>query len=169
VKDVLIFVCWQHFQASVVPPDHRSQVGKMYGDVRETFKLSVKQPAPRNPMAHANVVVTSVAWSPPQENPDANLERGGHDPTDETSDTLFAAAGSNGVVVVWNARQAFFSEGSGGSSTLANQQPEAILSQEHTRAVNCLAWHPRRPGLLLTASQVSTFTKRDVGHYWFRF
>jgi WD40 repeat protein len=72
---------------------------------------------------------------------------------DENVDSLIAAAGSNGIVAIWNARQLLFSQGNEGSSTLANQQPEAILSQ-HTRAVNSLAWHPKQPGLLLTASQV---------------
>lgn len=70
-------------------------------------------------------------------------------------DSIIAAAGSNGVVAVWSVRNAFLleSDGSTSSSMVSHQQPEAILSQ-HSRAVNRLAWHPRRPGLLLTASQV---------------
>lgn len=130
----------------------------MYGDVRDTFKLGVKQ-APhshaRNSMGHGNVTITAVEWSPPQigkgklPGADSGEEKGVR-----VNDSLLAAAGSNGVIAVWNARQAFFSEGSGESSTLANQQPEAILSQEHTRAVNSLAWHPKRAGILLSASQV---------------
>jgi hypothetical protein len=145
----------------VASTDRRSQVGKVYGDVRDTFNLA-KPPAHARPaMTHANVVVTSVAWSMPQTKAgtDGASERGQHPRReDEKSDTLVAAAGSNGTVAVWSARQAFFSEGNGGSSTLANQQPEAILSQ-HTRAVNSLAWHPSRPGLLLTASQVSSLIR----------
>lgn len=139
--------------------EHRSQVEKMYGDVRDTFKLGVKQ-APhshaRNTMTHGNVTITAVAWSPPQV---IKGKPSGGDVGEENkvryNDSLVAAAGSNGVIVVWNANHVFFSEGSGESSTLANQQPEAILAQEHTRAVNSLAWHPKRPGIMLTASQVS--------------
>jgi WD40 repeat protein len=106
-------------------------------------------------MVHGNVIVTYVAWSLPQN----KGKEGGHEmgelpnKEDEDIDSLIAAAGSNGIVAIWNARQLLFSQGNGGSSTMANQQPEAILNQ-HTRAVNSLAWHPRRPGLLLTASQV---------------
>lgn len=152
---------YQYFQTSVTT-EHRSQVGKMYGDVRDTFKLGVKQGAPhshtRNSMTHGNVTITAVAWSPPQIVKGGKAS-GGDSSGEETKvryhDSLVAAAGSNGVIAVWNAKQAFFSEGSGESSTLANQQPEAILSQEHTRAVNSLAWHPKRPGIILTASQVS--------------
>lgn len=118
-------------------------------------------------MGHGNVTITTVEWSPPQ------IGRGGKgvgsDSGEEkgvrVTDSLVAAAGSNGVIAVWNAKQAFFSEGSGESSTLANQRPEAILSQEHTRAVNSLAWHPKRPGILLSASQDSTvklWERREV-------
>ena len=88
-------------------------------------------------------------------------------------DSLVAAAGSNGVVVVWSAKKLFFSDfgmplaakAGGGfistntkpsaaflAKTQRSQQPEGILNQ-HTRAVNCMAWHPTRSGLLLTASQ----------------
>lgn len=128
-------------------------MGKKHGDVRDTFARPGKQPArPAGAnMTHANIVITCVAWSMPQvksEGEELALN-------EEDQNTLVAAAGSNGVVVIWSARQAFFSQTSaGGSSTMAHQQPEATLSQ-HTRAVNSLAWHPKRPGLLLTASQVS--------------
>lgn len=57
---------------------------------------------------------------------------------------MIAAAGSNGLIVVWNAENLL-----GGSNA-----PEAVLSQ-HVRAVNRLDWHPTRPGLLLSASQDS--------------
>jgi WD40 repeat protein len=103
-------------------------------------------------------------------------------------ESLVAAAGSNGVVVVWRAKRLLFSDygktntntntknksgnrfniagvGQGKSSSSSSaahlakqqrtQQPEGILS-EHTRAVNGLAWHPTRSGLLLTASQDAT-------------
>ena len=143
----------QHFQGSAgASTDRNPHGGKVYGDVRDAFNLSANKSAhshARANMAHGNVVVTCVAWSMPQTKSGVDEEN-----DDAKSDTIIAAAGSNGNVVVWSARQAFFSDGSGESSTLANQQPESILHQ-HTRSVNNLAWHPKRPGLLLTASQVS--------------
>mmetsp|Transcript_28219 Transcript_28219/g.68666 ORF Transcript_28219/g.68666 Transcript_28219/m.68666 type:complete len:1114 (-) Transcript_28219:1954-5295(-) len=97
---------------------------------------------------------------------------------DETMDeqSFIAAAGSNGVVAIWDAQSLLFSSAPSASSSSRNvgrrhesstsgttptsgsmmtQPPEGILSQ-HTRAVNALAWHPRRLGLLLTGSQDST-------------
>jgi hypothetical protein len=68
---------------------------------------------------------------------------------DTTGTSLIAAAGSNGVIVVWTAETLL--EGESGQFPA----PDAILSQ-HARAVNRLAWHPRRPGLLLSASQDGT-------------
>jgi hypothetical protein len=73
------------------------------------------------------------------------------------------------VVVVWNARHALLgelSDNSKPSDDLLSSigQPEAVLV-EHSRAVHRLAWHPspQRPGLLLTASQVSSFfSKRKM-------
>ena len=108
-------------------------------------------------MGHANVTITTVEWSPPQVRRGGKVTGGeaGEEKGVRVTDSFVAAAGSNGAIAIWNAKQAFFSEGSGESSTLANQRPEAILSQEHTRAVNSLAWHPKRPGILLSASQVS--------------
>jgi WD40 repeat protein len=136
-------------------------VGKKHGDVRDTFARPGKQ-QPAHParasMTNVNIVITCVAWSMPQvksEGEEVALK-------EEDQNTVVAAAGSNGVVVIWNARQAFFSQTSGGgSSTMAHQQPEATLSQ-HTRAVNSLAWHPKRPGLLLTASQVSSLIVEGI-------
>ncbi|KAL7543588.1 hypothetical protein ACHAXR_012881, partial [Thalassiosira sp. AJA248-18] len=96
---------------------------------------------------------------------------------DDTS--VVAAAGSNGVVVAWNARAlvgdltspSSNNSGGGGPSGLFHSrkdnvrgsqvssapsvgQPEAAFLA-HSRAVNRLAWHPtgNRPYLLLTASQ----------------
>ena len=97
---------------------------------------------------------------------------------DETVDnqSFIAAAASNGVVAIWDAQSLLFSsvpsassstrsdgrrhESSTGVTTptagsMMTPPPEGILSQ-HTRAVNALAWHPRRAGLLLTGSQDST-------------
>jgi len=97
------------------------------------------------------------------------------------SDSLVAAAGSNGVVVVWRAEEALLGTTSGRERSFQQQarahgrqrhgtaaapspasaatigQPEAVL-MEHSRAVNRLAWHPtgRRPGMLLTASSDAT-------------
>jgi WD40 repeat protein len=93
-------------------------------------------------------------------------------------DSLIAVAGSNGVVVVWRAESFLANTTAGGgvssvhnvnipfgrsmvgsfnsrADNTMSAQPEAVLV-EHTRAVNRLVWHRRRPGLLLTASQDST-------------
>lgn len=162
-----------------------AQMAKIYEDkrgsfVRDTFGLVAKQ----TPASHQsnmsninNVVITDVAWSKPQPNrynfkDNANApapemmddnqvhqESAGrmasvHKKQETFLDSIVAAAGSNGVVVVWSARRAFL-ESDRSANSMANQQPEAILSQ-HSRAVNRLAWHPKRPGLLLTGSQVSS-------------
>lgn len=67
---------------------------------------------------------------------------------------MVAAAGSNGAVIVWNAKDAFLDPS---AATAMGPPPDAILSQ-HSRAVNRLAWHPNQkmPGFLLTASQDAT-------------
>ena len=97
--------------------------------------------------------------------------------------SLIAAAGSNGVIVVWTADALMESAGfattastagttgaarsnvannkaaatgTGSSSSRAHHlaaAPEAVLSQ-HVRAVNRLAWHPTRHGLLLSGKCV---------------
>ena len=92
--------------------------------------------------------------------------------TMKEDDSLVAAAGSNGVVLVWSAKKLLFSDSgilppsktkgrfiaskTSSATFLAQkqrtQQPEGILDQ-HTRAVNCMVWHPTKSGLLLTASQ----------------
>jgi WD40 repeat protein len=122
--------------------------------VRDTFKIAAKQ-APQVNLSNNNVVISDIAWSMPQQDgldrDDSQRGGGGDVLREELDDSLVAVAGSNGVVVVWNARQAFLESS---SPMFASQQPEAILNQ-HTRAVNRLDWHPTRPGLLLTASQVS--------------
>jgi WD40 repeat protein len=81
-------------------------------------------------------------------------------------------------VIVWSAKKLLFSDSGippttkklGGFNSLTSsssssaaflakkqrtQQPEGILDQ-HTRAINGMAWHPTRSGLLLTASQDGT-------------
>lgn len=146
---------------------------KQRGTLRDTFGLAGKQSSASHQtnMSNVNVVITDVAWSKPQRykgNDESNtpeMVMDDEDPTnsgtgtpsnktkEEILDSIVAAAGSNGVVVVWSARRSFLVDGGGSASSMANQQPEAILSQ-HSRAVNRLAWHPRRPGLLLSASQV---------------
>lgn len=124
-------------------------MGRMYEDVRGTFvrdntvglggqKTGTSQ-GPSNNMV--NVVLTNVAWSIPQ------TVQGAGDTNRDTS--LIAAAGSNGVIVVWRA-ETLLAGGPGNPPA-----PDAILSQ-HVRAVNRLAWHPKRPGLLLSASQDGT-------------
>ena len=84
----------------------------------------------------------------------------------DKSHSLIAASASNGVVVVWQAQQLIQTDTSGNTEQDSNGwkrsntnasigQPEAILN-DHSRAVNKLAWHPTRFGILLTASQDST-------------
>lgn len=101
-----------------------------------------------------SVVITDVSWS------------AAFSDKNQTS-SYIACAGSNGVIIVWNAMALL--EGSTASpntksegatrqvsgSVTAVSPPEAVLSQ-HIRAVNRLAWHPIRPGLLLSASQDAT-------------
>ena len=131
-----------------------------------------------NPSTAADTA--TVSSGDPFDNRSYSSHKAQHPPTNE--DTLVAAAGSNGVVVVWKAETALLGKGGGGSdnkgfgshqakthlpfhhrgdaspaSAATIGQPEAILA-EHTRAVNRVAFHPtgRRPGLLLTASQDAT-------------
>jgi len=69
--------------------------------------------------------------------------------------SLIAACASNGVVVIWRSKELFgVTESNGINANVGGKinQPEAVLA-EHTRAVNGLAWHPTKYGLLLTASQ----------------
>lgn len=112
-----------------------------YGDVRDAFALP-KAASPQNMVSSTlSVVVTDVAWSLPQVESDPDS-------------SIVAAAGSNGVVVVWNAKQAFLHPT---AASAMGSPPDAVLTQ-HSRAVNRLAWHPNpsRPGYLLTASQDAT-------------
>ena len=104
----------------------------------------------------------------------------------QTEDTFIAVAGSNGLVVVWRERdilgrqmtqntqyftqhpfqpqaqkqQQRHSQYSNlnfvrSNSTKIVGQPEVIIA-EHSKAVNCIAWNQRRPGVFLTASQDGT-------------
>lgn len=175
----------QHFQTAVADSAQMAKIfeEKQRGSfVRDTFGLAAAAKQSPNPhqsnMSNVNVVITDVAWSKPQRykgpgaggagdegnTPEMVMEddeepRGVGTPSnkkkEEVLDSIVAAAGSNGAVVVWSARRSFLADGDGSASSMANQQPEAILSQ-HSRAVNRLAWHPRRPGLLLSASQDAT-------------
>ena len=114
-----------------------------------------------------NVVITDVAWS--HSFRDDATEAG--DSSESVKDpgassSLVAAAGSNGVILVWDAAALLEGvtngkpvKGAAGRSTAAVSAtaipPEAVLRQ-HVRAVNRLAWHPKRPGFLLSASQDAT-------------
>jgi WD repeat-containing protein 24 len=99
----------------------------------------------------------------------------------EGRDSFVAVAASNGVVVIWNANQLLFSEpskatsgirvgqgrtGNAFSKSQFHHQPEGVISQHVRAAVNSLSWHPKRAGLLLTASQdasVKLWERRLVG------
>jgi WD40 repeat protein len=81
--------------------------------------------------------------------------------------SVIAVAGSNGVIVAWNASSLLSAQSSNSNSRNSMASPHQISSSTatfgqheasfhaHSRAVNRLAWHPtgRRPYLLLTASQ----------------
>lgn len=80
--------------------------------------------------------------------------------------SVVAVAGSNGVIVAWNASSLLSAQSSNSNSRNSMASPHqratsATFGQHeasflaHSRAVNRLAWHPtgRRPYLLLTASQ----------------
>jgi len=81
--------------------------------------------------------------------------------------SVIAVAGSNGVIVAWNASFLLSAQSSNSNSRNSMASPHHITSSAatfgqheasfhaHSRAVNRLAWHPtgRRPYLLLTASQ----------------
>lgn len=91
--------------------------------------------------------------------------------------SVITAAGSNGVIVAWNANtllssSALTSSSSGvGSARGRSQQTSSITPLEqpeaaflaHSRAVNRLAWHPtgRRPYLMLSASSDGTMKLWD--------
>jgi len=145
----------QHFQTAV-GSDGRpvGHMGRIYEDVRDSFVRDAFGLGHRNspsthhqPNTFTNIVVTDVAWSIPQRlsSSDEEYERRGG----KKESSLIAAAGSNGVIVVWTADTLL---GGGPGHPPA---PEAVLSQ-HARAVNRLAWHPTRSGLLLSASQDGT-------------
>jgi WD40 repeat protein len=105
-------------------------------DVRDTFQN------PHSPQAIVNssvsiVAVYDVAWSVSLDNDDPNS-------------SYVAAAGSNGTVLIWNAKRAFLETE---STSPIGPPPDDVLN-EHARAVNRLKWHPKGTrGLLLTASQ----------------
>jgi WD repeat-containing protein 24 len=108
---------------------------KRYGDIRDTFNLRAAGPA-QTMMPNASAVVTDVAWSAVQSD----------------GSQVIAAAGSNGLIVVWDALDLMT-----GVNPAIGPQPEAVLSQ-HSMPVNRLAWHPssNKAGLLLSASQDET-------------
>lgn len=151
----------QQFQA----PSDKAATGRNNNlmDIRDTFGYP-KPPSqsPQN-MTNANVIITDVVWSLPQSGVDVDLseaeDSSGHGrkswKTDREADSFLAAAGSNGVFCIWNARPAFLQ--SGASSTTMGYPPDCVRSHS-SRAVNRLAWHPtgRYPGRLLTASQDGT-------------
>lgn len=178
-----------------------------HGDVREAFGLLTQKPTSTSASSLGSIVITDVAWSPslcPQPVSDCDNALGttistmpevsmatSNDkksflPMDHsaanTDNSLVAAAGSNGTVVVWHVAQALFpltkeAHLSPTETAYANEfsrqnphrrqdrqkqqqptlfgQPEAILTG-HSRAVNRLAFNPRKPHFLLTASQDAT-------------
>ena len=115
-----------------------------------------------------NVVVNDVAWSghlmemgissSPHSSKKPNRSTTTTTMTSHQYQSLIAAAGSNGSIVVW--RQETLLQGQVGQQKqlqppqLQSMAPEVVLNQ-HIRAVNRLAWHPKRQ-ILLSASHDST-------------
>jgi len=149
----------QQFQTPVASADPvaRSRSGRNMMDIRDTFGYTKQSQSPQN-MSNANVIITDVVWSLPQSGLDEDIaadDASQHDwRTDREADSFLAAAGSNGVFVIWNARHAFLERG---ASTTMGYPPDTVRSHS-SRAVNRLAWHPtgKHPGHLLTASQDGT-------------
>lgn len=126
-KLIKTFPIAHHFRNdSELGPPHHLIMSKIY-------ERDSAMPFGQKPASAVNVVITDVAWSLPQIITEENTN----------PFSLVAAAGSNGMIVVWSADN-LLEKGS--------TVPEAVLSQ-HSRAVNRLDWHPIRPGLLLSASQ----------------
>lgn len=123
-----------------------------------------------------NVVITDVAWSSGKVQ--RNKKKKHESDEDEDDDgwqkidamandaeriqqrlhsSMIAAAGSNGVIVIWSAAALLEVDKNTPNNhpSASAQAPEAVLSQ-HLRTVNRLAWHPTKPGLLLSASQDGT-------------
>lgn len=126
-------------------------------DIRDTFGYPKQSQSPQN-MTNVNVTITDVVWSVPQNGLDdltssADESQHGYR-TDREADSFLAAAGSNGVIVIWNARFAFLERS---QSNTMGYPPDAVKSHS-SRAVNRLAWHPtgKYPGHLLSASQDGT-------------
>lgn len=137
LKEIRSLRISQHFQSKAVSTAPRAQ--PRYRDVRDAFQ---KPPSPQNLVSSASTtLIYDVAWSLPQD-------------ADDPDSSVVAAAGSNGIVVLWNAKHAFLNSE---ATAAMGPPPDAVLSQ-HSRAVNRLAWHTsgRTPGYLLTASQDST-------------
>ena len=112
-------------------------------------------PAPPSSIL-TNVVITDVAWSHghiDQDDKDNNYRDSSVQNLLQSS--RIAAAGSNGVIVVWSATVLLEGTAAALGTNVAAAAPEAVLSQ-HVRAVNRLAWHPTLDGCLLSASQDAT-------------
>eukprot|EP00536_Pseudo-nitzschia_multiseries_P002425 jgi/Psemu1/251619/estExt_Genewise1Plus.C_320062 len=151
-----------HFYNSAAETTASSQ--SQYSDVRGIFHMAAETSVTNMNMnmnmnmnqQFGNITVTKVAWSNNyapaklsalKQNTLALSQRG-NDAAEETPPKTL------GFHI---ASKKSSSSSSGSSATMLakqqrTQQPEAILNQ-HTRAVNGMAWHPTRPGLLLTASQ----------------
>jgi WD40 repeat protein len=124
-----------------------SSTGRIHEDGSGFFDvlgLGTRAPSAVAPMS-SNAMVTCVAWSP---NVEQDVEEEGSTNRNQNQ-SLIAAAGSNGAIVVFQAETLF-------DLTATTSPVEAVLTQHHVRAVNGLDWHPSLPGLLLSASQDGT-------------
>ena len=126
-------------------------------DIRDTFGYPKQSQSPQSTDG-SNVIITDVVWSVPHgglDDAQSSADESQHSyRTDREADSFLAAAGSNGVIVIWNARYAFLERS---SSNAIGYPPDAVMSHS-PRIVNRLAWHPtgKYPGHLLSASQDGT-------------
>lgn len=100
--------------------------------MRDAFGLGVPKQSGQASMTHGNAICVCVAWSPICKPDGAEDEESLL--REEKRNTIIAAAGSNGIVAIWNS-EAFFPAEKG---SLGNQQPEGYLNQ-HSRAVNSVS------------------------------
>jgi len=135
----------------VISPFHR-----MGENLFEPHKPS----SPANQIS-MNAVITDVAWSSnlssavegPNSSALSSQHHGAatfqhqqqHQQQQPKANSFVAAAGSNGVVAIWESKKLLEKTG---------HRPEIVLAQ-HTRAVSRLSWHPKRP-MVLSASLDST-------------
>lgn len=159
VRSIRTIICNPYFQQKVQRHHH--------GNVNDNLNLrdfalggigNQRQQPQAASSSMMNVVITDVAWScGVRDTSNDEVEDGERLLNSDKEQELIAAAGSNGVIVVWSASnllEGISTTNQQQQQQLSVQAPEAVLSQ-HVRAVNRLAWHPNKQ-VLLSASQDGT-------------